>query len=141
MKRLIHIIAAVTAFLVWVALILTMIVNQAFWLDALPYILVASGITMVGTVVLSRYWLRRKSVPSYGSIFLFPSLVAGLLCIGALFLGACVDGNLDVFTLSYWEQAKGGFAELLIPFAIFWFVCLFPAAGIVIYFQKPTGES
>jgi hypothetical protein len=137
MKRATHMVAAVIALLAWVALILTMIVNRAFWLEFLPFVLLASVATMVGTVLLSRYWIRRRSIPSYGSIFLVPFLSACLLCIGSLFWEACRYGDWYIFTLSYWEQAKGGFAELIIPFVVFWFVCLFPAAAIVIYFQKP----
>jgi len=139
MKRssTIHRVAALAVFLVWVALIGAMIVNREFWAEALPYVLLVSVATMIGTVLLSRYWISHKSAPSYGSIFLCPSVCTFLLCFGALFYDACRNGEWYVFTWSYWEQAKGGFAALIIPFAAFWFVCLFPAASVVIYFQKP----
>src|SRR5690348_954909 len=139
MKRAatIHKLIALAAFLVWVAMIGAMIVNREFWAEALPYVLGVSVATMVGTALLSRYWLRHKSAPSYGSIFVFPTVCTFLLCFGALFWDACRNGEWYVFTFSYWEQAKGGFAALVIPFAAFWFVCLFPAASVVIYFQKP----
>jgi hypothetical protein len=143
MKRAstIHKLAAIAVFLVWVAMIGAMIVNREFWAAALPYVLWASVATMVGTALLSRYWIRHKSVPSYGSIFVFPFVCAFLLCFGDLFCGACLYGEWYVFTLSYWEQAKGGFGDLILPFAAFWFVCLFPATAIVIYFQKPDDSS
>jgi hypothetical protein len=139
MKRAstVHKLAALTAFLVWVAMIGAMIVNREFWAEGLPYVLGASVATMVGTALLSRYWIRQKSVPSYGSIFVFPFVCAFLVCFGTLFWDACRYGEWYVFTLSYWEQAKGGFSGLIIPFGAFWFVCLFPASAIVIYFQKP----
>jgi hypothetical protein len=129
-----HKLAALAVFLVWVAMIGAMIVNREFWAEALPYVLVLSIATMVGTALLSRFWIRRKSVPSYGSIFVFPSV-----CVFLLFFGTLLwDGGWDVFTLSYWERpTKGGFADFIIPVAVFWFVCLFPATAIVIYFQKP----
>jgi hypothetical protein len=138
MKRVstIHKLAALAVFLVWVAMIGTMIVNREFWGDALPYILLVSVATMVGTVLLSRYWIRHKSAPSYGSIFVFPSVCAFLLVFGSLFLDACRYGEWYVFAISYWEQAKGGFFDLIFPLAAIWFVCLFPSASIVIYFQK-----
>ncbi|HEY1663763.1 MAG TPA: hypothetical protein VGI03_15205 [Verrucomicrobiae bacterium] len=133
----IHNLAALAIFLVWVALIGAMIVNREFWAGALPYVLSVSFATMVGTVLLSRYWIRHKRAPSYGSIFMFPSLCVFLLFWGALFWDACRNGEWDVFSWSYWEQSKGGFAGLIIPIATFWFVSLFPATAIVIYFQKP----
>ena len=139
MKRAsrIHKLAALAVFLVWAAVIGAMNVNPGFWAEALPYVLAASVTTMAGTALLSRYWIRRKTVPSYGSIFVFPFVCAFLLCFGDFFLRACRDGEWYVFTLSYWEQAKGGLACLIIPFAVFWFVCLFPAVAVVIHFQGP----
>jgi hypothetical protein len=124
-------------FIVWVAMIGAMIVNREFWAEALPYILGVSVATMVGTLLLSRYWIRHKSIPSYGSIFVAPSVCTFLLFVGIFLIGAIHSGEWYVFTLSYWEQAKGGFASLFIPIIGFWFVCLFPATAIVIYFQKP----
>ena len=124
-------------FLVWVALIIAMIVNREFWSEALPFVLLSSVATMVGTVLLSRYWIRHKSVPSYGSILAVPFVCACLLWVGSLFGEACRYDEWYLFTLSYWDQAKGGFADLIIPFGVYWFVCLFPATAIVIYFQKP----
>jgi hypothetical protein len=135
MKRssTVHKFTALAVFLVWVAMIGAMIVNREFWAGAIPYVLLVSVATMVGTALLSRFWIRRKSVPSYGSIFVFPSV-----CVLLLFFGTLLwDFGWDVFTLSYWEQAKGGFSSFIVPVATFWFVCLFPAAAIVIYFQKP----
>jgi len=139
MKRAstVHKLAALGVFLVWVALIVAMMVNRAFWGGALLYVLLVSVATMVGTTLLSRYWISHNSVPSYGSIFVFPSVCTFLLCFGVLFYDACRYNEWYVFTWSYWEQAKGGFAALIIPFAVFWFVCLFPATSVVIYFQKP----
>jgi len=137
MKRTVHIVAAVTSFLVWGALIVTMVVNREFWLEMLPYVLFCSVATMVGTVLLARYWYRHKSIPSYGSIFAVPFVCACLSSVVLLFCEAWHYGEWYLFTLSYWNQAKGGYGDLIIPFVVFWFVCLFPAAAIVIYFQKP----
>ena len=139
MKRAstIHKLAALAVLLVWGAMIGAMIVNREFWAEALPYILSVSVATIVGTALLSLYWIRHNSAPSYGSIFVFPSICVFLLFFGALFWDACRYGSWYEFTFSYWEQVKGGFASLIIPVAAFWFVCLFPAAAVVIYFQKP----
>jgi hypothetical protein len=143
MKRasIIHKFAALAAFLVWVALIGAMIVNRGVWADILPFALLVSVATMVGTVLLSRYWIRHSSAPSYGSIFVFPTVCAFLLCFGLLFFEACRNGDWNVFTYGYWEQTKGGLAALIIPIAIFWFVGMFPAASVVIYFQKPDDSA
>ena len=143
MKRAstIHKFAALAAFLVWVALIGAMIVNREFWAEVIPYVLLVSVATMVGTVLLSRYWIRHSSAPSYGSIFVFPTVCAFLLCFGSLFLEACRYGDWYLFIYGYWEQAKGGFAALILRLAIFWFVGLFPAASVVIYFQKPDDSA
>jgi hypothetical protein len=139
MKRsfIIHKLAAYAVFLVWVALIIAMVVNRKFWSEALPFVLICSFATMVGTVLLSRYWIRHNSLPSYGSIAAVPFVCACLSCIGSLFCEACRYGDWYIFTPSYWNQAKGGYADLIILFLVFWFVCLFPATAIVIYFQKP----
>jgi len=117
-----------------------MFVNREFWLQAIPFILLASVATMIGTVFLSRYWIMRKSVPSYGCVFVVPFACACLLTFGLLFIDACRYGEWYLFTLGYWEQAKGGFFDLIFPFVVIWFVCSFPAAAIVIYFQKPSGS-
>ena len=135
MKRAstIHKLAALAVFLVWVAMIGAMIVNREVWAEALPFVLSVSVATMVGTALLSRFWIRRSSVPSYGSIFVFPSV-----CVFLLFSADLLwNHGWHVFTLSYWQQPKGGFASFIIEVAAFWFVCFFPAAAIVIYFQKP----
>ena len=135
MKRssTVHKFTAIAVFLVWVAMIVAMIVNREFWADALPFVLLVSVATMVGTALLSRFWIRRKSVPSYGSIFVFPSV-----CVFLLFSADLLwNEGWHVFTLSFWEQPKGGFVNFIIEVAHFWFVCLFPAAAIVIYFQRP----
>lgn len=136
----IHNLAALTVFLVWVAAIVAMVVNREFWAEALPYILTVSAASMAGTVLLCRYWIKRNSVPSYGSILSVPLVCAFLLYFGGFFLEACRYNEWYLFTLGYWEQAKGGFAGLIFPFVIVWLVCLFPAAAIVIYFQKPNGS-
>jgi hypothetical protein len=143
MKRssIIHKIAAIAVFLIWVAMIVAMIVNREFWGEAIPFVVLISLGTMVGTAFLSRFWIRRKSVPSYGTIFVFPFTFAFLLCFGGLFWDACRNGEWYVFTLSYWEQAKGGFFDLLYPLLAFGFVCLFPAAAVVIYFQGPCNST
>ena len=114
-----------------------MLVNPAFWAGILPFVLLASVTTMVGTVLLSRYWIRRQNTPSYGSILLLPFFSAFLVCLGELLWSACRYDGWEVFTLGYWEDAKGGLGDLIFPLVIFWFVSLFPAASIVIYYQKP----
>jgi hypothetical protein len=61
-----HGFVALVALSLWVAAIITAISNRAnlFW--ALPHILFGSVATIVGTVSLSRYWIRRGKHPSYG---------------------------------------------------------------------------
>lgn len=122
--------------LVWVAALAMMIWNWQFWSEGFFLILAASSVTLAGTVALSRYWIRHKSRPSFGSIVTPPLVCACLLIFGTLFYSACRDGDWDTFTLSYWAHTKGGFTELLFPLIIVWLVCLFPAAAVVIYFQR-----
>jgi hypothetical protein len=142
MKRssTIHKLAALGVFLAWVALMIAMMVNEEFWAHGLPYIFLVSVATMVGTVFLSRYWIKRRSVPSYGSIFVFPFVCAFLLLLGTLVWDACSYSGWDVFTSSYWEGVRDDFGWLMISFGVLWLVCLFPAAAIVIYFQRPHGS-
>ena len=136
LESTVHKIAAVVVFLVWVVMFGAMVFNREFWGAALPYILLVSVATIVGTVLLSRYWIRRNQAPSYGSIFVFPSICVFLLISIGLFVDACIHSNWDAFTLKYWTEAKGGVSTWLIPISSIWFVCLFPAAAVVIYFQK-----
>jgi hypothetical protein len=136
MKRssVIHKLAALAVFLAWVALMIAMIVNEEFWAHSLPYIVLASVGTMVGTVFLSRYWIKRNSVPSYGSIFVFPFVCAFLLLLRVVIWDACSYSGWDVFTSNYWDWERSDW--LMISFGVLWIVCLFPAAAIVIYFRS-----
>jgi len=134
----IHKLAAVAIFLVWVAMIVAMIVNLQFWAPWLLNVLLFSVATMVGTVLLSWFWIRHKSVPSYGSIFVFPSVCVFLW----YFLIYCHGGGWSdifyIFTLRAWYQEHEGPGPLLRHMVeAFWFICSVPAASVVIYFQKP----
>ena len=133
----IHKLAASAVFLVWVSTLIAMVVNWEFWSRALPFVLLCSGAAMAGTIRLSRYWIRHKSAPSYGTIFTVPLICAFLLIFGLLFCDACISDGWQVFTAGYWQHTKGGFSELVFAFCIFWFVSLFPTTAVVIYFQKP----
>jgi hypothetical protein len=134
----IHKFAAVLVFFVWVAAIIAMIINREFWGGALPYVLLVSIATMAGTVLHSRYRIRHNSRPSYGSIISVPFMCNFVFFLGILLWGAWRNNEWDVFTLEYWRHTKGGIDDLIASFLILWFVCLFPATAIVIYFQKPN---
>ena len=132
----IHKIAALVVLLLWILAIAAMIWNWKFWQEGVYFILGASIATMFGTVALSRYLIRHRKTPSYGSIFLPPFACVFFLVFGGLFF----EDGWAVFTLSYWTDVKGGPLDLIIPLAAMWFVCLLPAAAVVIYFQKPKVE-
>jgi hypothetical protein len=131
-----HDYVAIVAILTWVAAIVVMILNPDTRSRILAPVLLCSVATLVGAVVLSRYRIRRASVPSFGSLVVVPFACAFLFMFGSLFWEACCYGEWYLFTPGYWEQAKGGFRGLLFSFGVLWAVCVFPAAAVILYFQS-----
>jgi hypothetical protein len=130
-----HDYVAIIAILAWVAVIVVMILNRDTRSAVVP-VLLCSVATMVGAVLLSRYWIKRESVPSFGSLIVVPLACAFLFVFGSLFWEACRYDEWYLFTPSYWQQAKGGFRGLIFPFGVLWGVCIFPATAIILYFQR-----
>ena len=130
-----HGFVALIALSIWVAAIITAILNRAnlFW--ALPQILLGSVATTVGTVLLSRYWIRRGRHPSYGTLLAVPLLCACLLRVGPMFWYACRYGAWYYFTPGFWQQTKGGWSALYYPLAVIGGICILPAAAVVVYHQ------
>ena len=131
-----HDYVAVVAILAWVAAIVVMIVNADTRSRILAPVLLCSVTTLVGAVVLSRYWIKRESIPSFGSLVVVPFACAFLFLFGSFFWAACRYGEWYLFTPGYWEQAKGGFRGLFFPFGVLWAVSIFPAAAVILYFQR-----
>jgi hypothetical protein len=127
---------AVVAMLGWVAAFVVMIANPDTRSRILAPALLCSFASVIGAVVLSRYWIKRNRVPSFGSLIVIPFACAVLLMFGSFLWAACRYGEWYLFTPSYWEQAKGGFRGLLFPFAVLWGTSLFPAATVILYVQR-----
>jgi hypothetical protein len=128
--------AAVVAILAWVAAIVVMIANPDTRSRILAPVLLCSVATLVGAVVLSRYWIKRGRVPSFGSLVIVPFACAFVFVFGSFLWAACRYGEWYLLTPGYWEQAKGGFRGLLFPFGVLWAVSMFPAAAVILYFQR-----
>ena len=130
-----HGLVALIALSIWVAAIITAVLNRAnlFW--ALPQILLGSVATTVATVALSRYWMRRGRHPSYGTLLAVPLLCTCLLWVGPMFWDACRYGAWYYFTPGYWQQTKGGWSALYFPLAVIGGICILPAAAVVVYHQ------
>jgi hypothetical protein len=131
-----HDYVAVVAILVWAAAIVVMIMNPDARSRMLAPAFLCSVATLVGAVVLSRYWIRRGSVPSFGSLVAVPFACAFLFVFGSFFWAACRYGEWSLFTPGYWEQAKGGFQGLLFPFGVLLAVSIFPTAAVILSFQR-----
>jgi|SRR6266850_2752850 len=131
-----HGFVAIIAILAWLAAIVVMSVNADTRSRVLAPVLLCSVATIIGVVLLSRYWIRRESIPSFGSLVVVPFVCAFLFVFGSLFWDACRYGEWYLFTPSYWQQAKGGFRGLLFPFGVLWGVCIFPATAVILYFQR-----
>jgi hypothetical protein len=137
MKRSIskHDYVALIAIVAWVAAIVVMIVNRDTRSRTLAPVLFCSVVTTVGALLLCRYWIRREGVPSFGTLIVVPFICAFLFVLGSLFWDACRYGEWYLFTPSYWQQAKGGWAGLYFPLTIIGGICIFPAAAVVVYYQ------
>lgn len=127
------------AILTWVAAIVVTSLNPDIRSRMLAPVLICSVAALLGAVGLSRYWIRLGSVPPFGSLVGVPFACASLLVFGTFLWAACRYGQWYLFTPSYWEEAKGGFRALLFPFGVFWAVSTFPAAAVILYFQRQRG--
>lgn len=126
---------AVLALLVWIAAVIVMMGNHDTWAGFLSHVLVSSAVTAIGMILLSRHWVKRKSIPSYGSLFAVPSACAFLFCFGSLACEACRYGEWYLLTPGYWAQAKGGYMDLILSFGVMWAFCMFPATAVMLYFR------
>lgn len=88
-----HDYVVITAILAWVAAIIVMIVNPDTRSRTLAPALLCSAASLVGAVALSRYWLRRASSPSFGSLIVVPFACALLFMFGSLCWAACRYGE------------------------------------------------
>ena|ERR1035438_4735359 len=130
----IHGLVALAALVAWVTAIVTLIVNRDNNWAFYP-VLLCSIATIVGTLLLCRFLIKRKRVPSYGTLFGVPLTCACLLWIGPYFLEACLHNAWYLFTPDFWRHGRGGFADLYYPIGIIWATCILPAAAIVVYCQ------
>src|SRR6266576_3543421 len=131
-----HDYVAIIAILAWLAAIVVMSVNPDTRSRALAPVLLCSVVTIVGLVLLSRYSIKRESVPSFGSLIVVTFACAFLFVVGSPFWDACRYGEWYLFTPSHWQQAKGGFRGLIFSFGVLWGVCIFPATTVILYFQR-----
>ena len=131
-----HDFVAIVAVLAWIAAIVMMIVNPDTRSRTLAPALLCSVATLIGAVAVSRYWHRRASAPSFGSLVVVPFACALLFVFGPLLWDAVRYDSWYLLTPGYWQQAKGGWAGLFFPLAVFGGICIFPAAAVVVYFQK-----
>jgi hypothetical protein len=129
-----HAFVALAALLAWLAAIVTVILNRRdSW--ALVPVLFGSLATIVGTLLVCRFWIRRKRTPSYGTLFGIPLGCACLVWVGPLFWEACRYGAWYLFTPGYWQQAKGGFTGLYFPIVLIGATSALAAAAIVVFYQ------
>jgi hypothetical protein len=130
-----HDFVAIIALLAWAAAIVVMIVNPDTrrWI---PPILLCSVATLFGAVMLSRYWIRRASVPSFGSLAVVPFACALLFMFGTLLWEVVRYDSWYLLTPDYWQQTKRGWATLYLPLGVLAGICVFPAAVVVVYYQK-----
>jgi len=130
----IHAFVALAALLAWLAAVVTLILNRRDSWALIP-VLLGSLVTIVGTLLVCRFWIRRKRIPSYGTLFGVPLACACLLCVGPILWEACCYGAWYLLTPGYWQQAKGGFASLYLPIMLIGATSVLPAAAIVVYYQ------
>ncbi len=127
---------AVVAIIAWIVAIIVMVVNPDTRSRILAPALLCSVATVVGTVGISRFWIKHKSLPSFGSLIVIPFSCAFLFVFGSFFWAACRYGEWYLFTPGYWEQAKGGLRDLLFPLGVLWAVSIFPAVTVILCFQR-----
>jgi len=130
-----HDYVALIAIVVWIAAIVVMIVNPDTRSRVLAPVLFCSVVATIGAVLISRFWIKRESAPSFGSLIVVPFACAFLFVVGPLFWDACLYGAWYLFTPSYWQQAKGGWAGLYFPLVVIGCICIFPTAAVVAYYQ------
>jgi cytochrome c biogenesis protein CcdA len=101
--------------------------NLGFYLTFYVTILVAIALT----ILICRYRDLRKRPVSFVPVFASPVVSA---LIVALCLGFYYDG-WDVFTPSYWTDAKGGFAVVLFSFMAIAVPCILPSLAVVLFYK------
>jgi hypothetical protein len=109
--------------------------TESYQLMGFRPVVLGSFLTIVGTLLLCHLWMRRKRVPSYGTLFGIPIICACLIRIGPMFWDGCRYGAWGSFTPAYWREALGGFTSLYFPVVLVGATCILPSAAIVVYYQ------
>ena len=111
-------------------------------MEALIYVVFAIVVTFLLTTFLCRQQLARKNRISMGTPLL------GIFC-GAIIttvLMPVLDAGMGAFTHEYWANIITGYQRSVLTVCLGWlsglcFICIFPASGVVIYFQRATRQS
>ena len=111
-------------------------------MEELIYIGFAVLVTIFLTTLFCRWQLAHKNRISIGT------LLAGIFC-GAIItttLTPVLDAGLGAFTHEYWANIITGYQRQISTVCFGWlsgscFICIVPALGAVVYFQRATRQS
>jgi hypothetical protein len=94
------------------------------------------GATVLATVTVAllvcRYRSARQKRISWGTVFM-----SSLAANASVFFGLGIyEEGWDTFTLEAWSGGKGGLAGLFVVLGVITVLCLLPALGVAIYYQR-----
>ena len=122
MKRSVpyHSFIAAIALSVWIAILLKIITGGDQWLWMLYTLIPSSVLTIVMTALLSRFWVARKKLPSFGTFIGVPFCIVYLVWVVLYFR----DAGWEMFTADYWQHTKGTLRSQLFHQGLIGAICV-----------------
>ena len=89
-------------------------------------------VTMAVAVLICHYRSAHQKRISWGTVFT-SSLIANV----SIFLGLAVyEEGWHIFTREAWTGGKGGLDQALFVLGVITILCLLPALGVAVYYQR-----
>ena len=127
------IVVAVAAVSVWIAFLLKILTGGNKWSWMLQPLVPATVLTIITTVLLSRFWVARKKLPSFGTFMIVPFCCVFLISV----LWDFKEVGWEIFTAHHWNpNPKVTWSRRLFAESLVGAICVFPAIAVVIYYHS-----
>jgi hypothetical protein len=93
--------------------------------------------TVVVAVLLCHYRVAHQKRISWGTVF-SSSVIANV----SIFLGMGIyEEGWHIFTREAWTGGKGGLDQVLFVLGVIIILCILPALGVTVYYQRRTNRN
>ena len=123
---------AAVALSVWIVILLKFVTGGNKWVWILYTLIPGSGLTIVVTALLGRFWVARKTLPSYGTLIGVPFCCVYLVWAFRYFKSV----GWKMFTADYWDHMNGTLTGRLFDQGLIGAICVLPAIAVVMFYHN-----